>query len=271
MDAAGQLAQLGERQRQLLLRAGEHRLRRRRGPRAAGSGPRAASARARRAAAGRRRAGCAPAGGARRCRPRRSGRARRAAPRPAPAAGPAGARSRSRGRRRRRPSRRSSGSSQSERSWISAPTARPSRSTRVTARAGSSSGGQHGGMAGGVDPLARAVEPVDDLQRAVAERGREQVAQVARVWPVADPVQELGHRAGLEDARAQDAEDEAVGHEREQREAEQLGRVRDRLGPVDGLESAASPPARPAAPRPTRSPGPSRGAGPAARRGSARA
>ena len=75
MDAARQLAQLAERERELLLGGG-------RAARPPGRGPCARlpwasrrSARARRAAAGRRRAGCAPAGGAPACRPRRSARA----------------------------------------------------------------------------------------------------------------------------------------------------------------------------------------------------
>ena len=112
---------------------------------AACSGRRASRARARRAAAGRRRAGCAPAGGARRCRPRRSGRARRAAPRRGRAAAPPGARSRSRGppRSRRWPPapgrRRARGRGRSRRR--ACPRGRPrSRRARGSPRSGSVAG-----------------------------------------------------------------------------------------------------------------------------------
>ena len=77
MDAAGELAQLCERERELVARGGQDVACALRGRRRAWPARAAAPARARRAAAARRRGGSARAGGARRPAPRRGGRARR--------------------------------------------------------------------------------------------------------------------------------------------------------------------------------------------------
>ena len=100
VDAARELAQLGERDRELVARSPRPSGRRRcpSAARAAGAG----RARARRAAAGRRRGGRARAAGGRRRRPRRCARGRSAGPPRGRAGRPSGARCRARAPRRPR-------------------------------------------------------------------------------------------------------------------------------------------------------------------------
>ena len=88
-----------------------------------------------------------------------------------------------------------------------APTRRPSSSTRVHARSG--------GRRPAARPRGRrastqrpGVEPVGDLQRAVAERVGQQLAQPAGAGRRADPREQVRHGAGAREARAQQAEQE---------------------------------------------------------------
>ena len=126
----------------------------------------------------------------------------------------------------------SSGSSQRTRSWTIAPTRLPSWSTEVQERAGSAGSGRRGGAAERVDPGLLVVEPVEDPQRAVAERAREQGPQPAAGPRVAHPLQQLRHRAAADHPRADQAVEERVRRDGERQLCERVGDA------VDGVRAA---------------------------------
>ena len=209
VDAARQLAQLLERGLQLLLRG-----RRAGAPRRSGSRASLLSARRRLSESATSRC-WAPS-----CR-LRSSRRRSASPastirareaRSSSTRARSSALSRSFSTRQRRPRRRPSATARARRaamaSWMMAPTRWPStldaRSRRAPGRR------RRAARPGGpsrIDPAAAVVEPVDQLQRAVAQRVGQQ-RRAARRCPGASPrrAQQVGHRAGAREADAQQPE-----------------------------------------------------------------
>ena len=102
----------------------------------------------------------------------------------------------------------------------SRPTRRPSSSTAVHARAVSPSAGSSTVWPSESTHLPLSSSQNTSCERAVAERVRQPAAQVAGAGRLAEPQQQLRHRAGADHAAAHEADQE---HPRDRREDDQAG------------------------------------------------
>ena len=224
MDAAGDVAQLLERRRDLAAAPASSRAARSGSSREPRLEQARARARARPAAAGRRRAGCARAAGAPAGRPRSPARASPAAPRAAPAARPAGAPFSSAIAAAAPTASSSSGSSSSAGSWTSAATCSPSRSISVVAALVA--------RRGSVDGPAVEVGPGPELRQPVGELsdGSRSAARARRAGRPARVRAQLDEQVA--DRRAGEARVEQPEEERDRREPDHEERH-----PLDSLEA----------------------------------